>query len=181
MRRVILCAVLLIIGPIFGLPQEDDPAGPNFTGDYVLIRTTGAWRGSAPKELHILQTEHLFRVGAVDGHGQTNWTHFPLKSNEGGNGKVKAYFSYGGLTPERAIDLRQGYYRQSDRWTFLGKDTIKVCKDAYARRSLWEELEKTGCAEYSRQAAAAPRPYGLKSPVQHVDGGTANSSTSLFG
>ena len=154
MKLVIACTALLFIISAVGLSQEGDPTGPNFTGDYVLIRTNGALHGAAPKELHIVQTEPLFRVGAVDEHGVTKWTGFPLKTDwvdDDGNGKVKAYFSYNGLNTERAIRLRFGYYNELDRWTFLGKSTMKLCKDAYARRSFWEEFEKSGCAEYSRR------------------------------
>jgi hypothetical protein len=154
MWQVSVCAALLLIISTFGLSQEGDSAGPNFSGDYVLIRTTGALHGTAPRRLHIVQTERLFRIGTVDDHGVTTWTRVPLKTDwvdDDGNGKVKAYFSYGGLTTERAINLRQGYYRQMDHWTVLSKSTIKLCKDAYARKSFWEELEKSGCAEYSRE------------------------------
>lgn len=161
MRQAIVCAVLMLAVSAFALSQEGDATGPNFSGDYVLIRATGALRGAAPKQLHIVQTERLFRVGVADGHGIPKWMSFPLKTDwveDDGNGKVKAYFSYGGLDTERAIKLRYGYFNELDRWTFLGKSTIKLCKDAYARKSFWDELEKSGCAEYSRRVTAAPRP-----------------------
>lgn len=154
MKLVIAGAALLLMISTVGLSQEGDPTGPNFTGDYLLIRTTGALHGAAPKELHIVQTERLFRVGAVDEQGATKWMWFPIKSDwvkDDDNGKVKAYFSYNGLNTERAISMRFGYYNELDRWTFLGKSTMKLCKDAYARKSFWEEFEKTGCAEYSRR------------------------------
>ena len=101
-----MCAVLMLAVSAFALSQEGDATGPNFSGDYVLIRATGALRGAAPKQLHIVQTERLFRVGAVDGHWETNWTQFPLKTDwidDGGNGNVKAYFSYGGSLPNERL------------------------------------------------------------------------------
>lgn len=133
--------------------QEGDSTGPNFTGDYVLLRASGALRGAAPKELHILQNERMFRLEAVTRRGMTTSTRIPLKTDwvdDDGNGKVKAYFSYGALNTERAIRSKDGYYNQLDRWTILGKSAIKLCKDAYAT-SFWKELHESGCAEYSRR------------------------------
>ena len=127
---------------------------PDLSGDYLLIRTTGDLVGVGPRKLHIVQTQRLFRVGTAGDDGLITWTGFPLKADwvdDHGNGKVKAYLSDGGVTTERAINLKQGYYRQLDRWTELSKTTIKVCKEAYARKSFWAELRQSGCAIYSRE------------------------------
>jgi hypothetical protein len=154
MWQVIVCASLLLLTSTRGLPQEGSTTGPDLSGDYVLIRTTGDLVGVGPRKLHIVQTQRLFRVGTAGDDGLITWTGFPLKADwvdDHGNGKVKAYFSDGGVTTERAINLKQGYYRQLDRWTELSKTTIKVCKEAYARKSFWEELKQSGCAIYSRE------------------------------
>ena len=156
MKQAVICAAVLVMTASFALSQEGDPTGPNFTGDYVLIRSTGGLRGRAPKQLHIIQTERLFRVGTVDDHSHITWTKVPLRTDwvsDDGHGKVKAYFSYGTLNTERWIKLKDGYYTELDRWSFLGKATIKVCKKANARKSLWEEFEQSGCAEYARNQA----------------------------
>ena len=154
MWQMTVCAALVLVTSSRGLPQEGSPTGPNLSGDYVLTRTTGDLVGLAPRNLHIVQTQRLFRVGIAGDDGLITWIGFPLKADwvdDHGNGKVKAYFSYGGVTTERAINLKRGYYRQLDQWTELSKTTIKVCKEAYARKSFWEELKQSGCAIYSRE------------------------------
>ena len=154
MKEAIICATLLVMISTFGLCQEGDRTGPNFTGDYVLIRATGGLRGRASRHLHIVQTERLFRVATVDDHGRMTWAEVPLKTDwvaDDGHGKVKAYFAYGTLNTERWIKVKDGYYTQLDSWRFLADNTIKVCKEANARKSLWEEFAQSGCAEYSRK------------------------------
>jgi hypothetical protein len=135
--------------------EEGKLTGPDFSGDYVLLRSTGALHGAAPKELQVSQTDKTFTVRAARDSGTWITTQFPLSldwTQDGNDGKVKAWFSYSdSLITERAIDLDSGYFRQIDVWSRLGDGTIRLCRDAYARTSLWTDSQRSGCATYSRR------------------------------
>jgi hypothetical protein len=148
-------AVILAFLSVDAFSQpEGKLTGPDFSGHYKLVSARGAASGTAPRAIQIAQSGRWFRVGVVV-ENQTQWTVFPITTEwveDGGKGQVKAFFDGDALIAERAKGKAAGrYYRQLDRWTFLGRDSVRICRDAYFRESLWQEHERHGCATYQRQ------------------------------
>jgi hypothetical protein len=157
--RALACGLLSTLLSFSAFAQsgqgEGKLTGPDFSGDYVLLRSTGALQGAAPRELQLSQTDKTFTVIAARESGTWTTIEFPLTLDwiqDGDDGKVKAWFSYGdALITERAIDLNSGYFRQIEVWSHLGNGTIRLCRDAYARTSLWTDSRRSGCATYARR------------------------------
>jgi|SRR6266567_1328571 len=133
---------------------EGAPTGPNFSGDYTLIRATGDLRGIAPKRLQIAQTEKVFTITETNSHGRSKSNRFPFSAefvDDGDKGKAKAWFSWSNkLITERAINVTAGYYRQLDTFSSLGNGNIRLCRDAFWRGEHGTE-SLSGCASYARR------------------------------
>jgi hypothetical protein len=133
---------------------EGAPTGPNFSGDYILIRETGDLRGIAPKRLQIVQTKKVFTITETNSDGRLKSNRFPFSAefvDDGDKGKAKAWFSWSDkLITERAINVTAGYYRQLDAFSLLGNGNIRLCRDAFWRGKRGTE-SRSGCASYARR------------------------------
>jgi hypothetical protein len=148
---VVAISVFLSIST-FAQRAEGTLTGPDFSGDYILVSARGAASETAPTTLHITQSADSFRVGWLS-VGKQHWSMFPISTEwvkDGGGGRAKAFFDGDALITERYKDTSVGRHGQLDRWTFLGPRTVRVCRSAYVRESLYQEEEKSGCAVYSR-------------------------------
>lgn len=127
--------------------------GPDFSGDYVLILATGDLLGVAPKVLRIVQTERVFTVTETNSNGRAKSNRFQFSAefvDDGKKGRAKAWFSWGRLITERAINVRSGYYRQMDTFSELGNGNIRLCREALWRGEGGTE-SRYGCASYARR------------------------------
>ena len=129
-------------------------AGPNFSGDYTLIRARGDLGGIAAKELQIAQTENVFTIIEISSDGRSKSGRFPFSAefvDDGDNGKVKAWFSWANkLVIERRINLRSSYYGKLDTFSELGNGNIRLRREGFSKGNHGTE-SRSGCASYARQ------------------------------
>jgi len=151
---LVLAHSVAVVSATQAQSSEGTLAGPDFSGKYVLVTARDAAVGTAPAELYIVQSTGSVRVqGTVSGSRQKSST-FPISTEwieDGNGGRVKAFFDGGALVTERYKDTDSGRYGYLDTWTFLGPNTLRLCRSAYVRRSLYQQNEKSGCAVYSRR------------------------------
>jgi hypothetical protein len=133
---------------------ESAPTGPNFSGDYILIRATEDLHGVAPKRVQITQTEKVFTITETNSDGRSKINRFQFSAefvDDGDKGKAKVWFSWSNrLITERAINVTTGYYRQLDTFSSLGNGNIRLCRDAFWRGE-HETESRSGCASYARR------------------------------